>query len=70
MRSFSVPQLMSEPLTAEYLESLDCVIIATDHTAFDYELIVDKSAIVVDTRNATVKIAKTVVGTGGKIWKA
>jgi len=70
MRSFSVPQLMSEPLTAEYLESLDCVIIATDHTAFDYELIVDKSAIVVDTRNATVKIAKTVVGTDGKIWKA
>jgi UDP-N-acetyl-D-glucosamine dehydrogenase len=70
MRSFQVPQLTSEPLTAEYLESLDCVIIATDHTAFDYRLILDKSKLVVDTRNASLSAAKSAVGAIGKIWKA
>jgi UDP-N-acetyl-D-glucosamine dehydrogenase len=70
MRSFQVPQLSSEPLTAEYLESLDCVIIATDHTAFDYRLILDKSKLVVDTRNASIHAAKSVAGAIEKIWKA
>jgi UDP-N-acetyl-D-glucosamine dehydrogenase len=70
MRSFQVPQLLSEPLTAVYLESLDCVIIATDHSAFDYELILDKSSLVVDTRNAMAQVAKIAAGASGKIWKA
>lgn len=70
MRSFQVPQLSSERLTAEYLESLDCVIIATDHTAFDYRLILDKSKLVVDTRNASIHAAKSVAGAIEKIWKA
>ena len=30
----------------------DCVVIVTDHTAFDYQGLVDRSRLIVDTRNA------------------
>jgi UDP-N-acetyl-D-glucosamine dehydrogenase len=43
----------STPLSAEYLAAQDCVVIATDHTAYDYEFIAAHSRLVVDTRNAT-----------------
>lgn len=52
MRSFNVPELTAQPLTSEYLLSLDAVIISTDHTIFDYQLIADHAALVIDTRNA------------------
>ena len=58
MRHFDVPDLSSEALTQEYLESLDCTLIATDHTAFDYNLIVKHSKLVVDTRNATKNVTE------------
>ncbi|MBO0700967.1 MAG: nucleotide sugar dehydrogenase [Zavarzinella sp.] len=45
--------LESVPLTADSLASQDCVLVATDHTAYDYEFIVRHSRLVVDTRNAT-----------------
>ncbi|QDU97116.1 nucleotide sugar dehydrogenase [Lignipirellula cremea] len=57
MRHYDVPNLTSEPLTPEYLASLDCVLIATDHSAYDYEMIVRHSSIVIDTRNATIHVA-------------
>jgi UDP-N-acetyl-D-glucosamine dehydrogenase len=38
------------------LESIDCVVIITDHSAFNYENIVAKAQAVVDTRNATAKV--------------
>ena len=41
------------PLTAEFLAGQDCVLIATDHSAYDYEFIVRHAPLVVDTRNAT-----------------
>ena len=66
MRSFNVPALDSQELTTEYLGSLDCALIATDHTAFDYELIVAESRLVIDTRNAT----KTITENRDRIWKA
>lgn len=53
MRHYDTPPLKSQPLTAEYLQSQDCVLIATDHSAFDFEFIVRHSQVVVDTRNAT-----------------
>ena len=31
----------------------DCVVIATDHSSIDYELLVDEASLVVDLRNAT-----------------
>jgi UDP-N-acetyl-D-glucosamine dehydrogenase len=43
-------------LTAEYLRAQDCVLIATDHSAFDYDFIVTHSRLVVDTRNATKRV--------------
>jgi UDP-N-acetyl-D-glucosamine dehydrogenase len=45
--------LDSQPLTPEFLAEQDCVIIVTDHSAFDYDLIVENTQLVVDTRNAT-----------------
>ncbi|MBN9121110.1 MAG: nucleotide sugar dehydrogenase, partial [Planctomycetes bacterium] len=48
----------SQPLTAEYLAAQDCVLIATDHTAYDYDFIVRHSKLVIDTRNATRAITR------------
>ena len=66
MRSFDVPALDSQELTADYLGSLDCTLIATDHTIFDYELTVSASTLVVDTRNATKNVSEN----RDRIWKA
>lgn len=44
--------LSSVELTEETLRSSDCVIIATDHTAFDLRLVVDAAPKIVDLRNA------------------
>jgi UDP-N-acetyl-D-glucosamine dehydrogenase len=41
------------PLTDELIAAADCVVIITDHTAFDYDAIVARAGAVVDTRNAT-----------------
>jgi UDP-N-acetyl-D-glucosamine dehydrogenase len=48
--------VQSQPLTAEYLAERDCVLIATDHTAYDYAFIVRHSRLVIDTRNATKNV--------------
>jgi UDP-N-acetyl-D-glucosamine dehydrogenase len=53
MRRWQAPLLTSQELTPEFLASQDCVLIATDHSAFDYELIVQHAPLVIDTRNAT-----------------
>jgi len=53
MRHYDVPRLASEPLTPEYLASQDCILIATDHSVYDWDLIVRYARLVVDTRNAT-----------------
>ncbi len=46
-------RMRSVPLTEENLGRYDCVIIATDHSDYDYDFIVRNSSLVVDTRNAT-----------------
>jgi UDP-N-acetyl-D-glucosamine dehydrogenase len=43
----------SAPLTKTSLKKYDCVVIATDHSCYDYDLIVKNASLVVDTRNAT-----------------
>jgi UDP-N-acetyl-D-glucosamine dehydrogenase len=43
-------KLASTPLSARTLADHDCVVIATDHDAFDYEMIQAHSRLVVDTR--------------------
>ena len=42
--------------TPEFLAAQDCVLIATDHSAYDYDFIVKHAKLVVDTRNATKKV--------------
>ncbi|MFD1244743.1 nucleotide sugar dehydrogenase [Paralysiella testudinis] len=42
--------LSSETLTAENLASFDCVILATDHDKFDYDLLKQHARVLVDTR--------------------
>ena len=41
-----------ELLTEDVLKSYDVVVVATDHTVFDLELIAASSKVIVDTRNA------------------
>ena len=43
----------STPITPELLESMDAVIIVTDHSDYNFAEIVKHSNLVVDTRNAT-----------------
>ena len=43
----------SRPLTEEFLGSRDCVVVATDHSAYDWAWIVAHSPLVVDARGAT-----------------
>jgi len=50
-------RVVSEELDDELLESADCVVIATDHSCYDWVRIVDKAIMVFDTRNATKGIA-------------
>jgi UDP-N-acetyl-D-glucosamine dehydrogenase len=52
-----VPKLKLDGLSLEAVPETaaagaDCVVIITDHTAFDYESLVKRSALIVDTRNA------------------
>ncbi|MFN5114358.1 MAG: nucleotide sugar dehydrogenase [Ignavibacteria bacterium] len=43
-------------LTPAMLKKYDIVVITTDHTCFDYSMIVKNAKVVIDTRNATKKI--------------
>jgi UDP-N-acetyl-D-glucosamine dehydrogenase len=51
-----LPPLRSLPLTEDNLHAHDCVLIVTDHSAYDYAWIVQHSRLVVDTRNATRQV--------------
>ena len=48
--------MTSRKLTEKMLASYDCVLIATNHSAYDYDWIVKHARLVVDTRNATVHV--------------
>jgi len=49
--------LESIPLTDEELASADCIIIVTNHRSLDYEQVVQRANLIVDTRNATAGIS-------------
>jgi UDP-N-acetyl-D-glucosamine dehydrogenase len=53
MRHYPGLDMASHPLTAEYLQAQDCVLIVTDHSAYDWPWIVEHASLIVDTRNAT-----------------
>lgn len=53
MRHYDFSNMRSVDLTPERLATYDCVLIATDHSSYDYEAVARNSKLVVDTRNAT-----------------
>ena len=55
MREYDI-DLSSVPLTAATVEAHDCVLIVTDHSAVDYDLIGRHAGLVVDTRNAMARV--------------
>ncbi len=52
MRHYPHLDLASVPLTADTLASYDCVVLVTDHSAYDYPWIARHARLIVDTRNA------------------
>src|SRR5262249_8132031 len=59
-------RLDSMPLTAESLAEQDCVVVVTDHSAYDWPWIVRHARVLVDTRNVTAGCAPG----SCRIWKA
>lgn len=55
MREYDL-KMTSVPLTENNLKRYDCLLISTDHSAYDYKFIVKHSNLIVDTRNATGRI--------------
>lgn len=49
---FNGGKVQTVELTAELLQNADLVLVTTDHTSFDYELIAKESPVIFDTRNA------------------
>jgi len=50
--------LESQALTATFLRQQDCVLIVTDHSAYDWDSVVAHSPLLVDTRNATPGVTR------------
>ena len=46
-------KFLSRELKKELLNRVDCVVILTDHSCYDYDFIIKNSKIILDTRNAT-----------------
>ncbi len=53
--------LKSVPLTAENVAKYDCVLIATNHDAFDYKMLKERAQLIVDTRGVYLEPAPNVV---------
>ena len=47
--------MKSVKITNESLATYDAVVIATDHSSYDYQMLVESSSLVIDTHNATKK---------------
>ncbi len=53
---FNGKKRRSQVLTENLLRATDCVVIATDHSAYDYKWIVENSKLIIDTKNATKNV--------------
>jgi UDP-N-acetyl-D-glucosamine dehydrogenase len=51
MRHYDL-QMKSINLTPEALKGYDCVLVATHHQAYDWQMVADNAKLIVDTRNA------------------
>jgi UDP-N-acetyl-D-glucosamine dehydrogenase len=54
-------------LSAEWLHAADCVVITTDHSAYDYDWIVKNARLLVDTRNALKHVHVNGSGSGARV---
>jgi UDP-N-acetyl-D-glucosamine dehydrogenase len=50
--ALSLDDLRLEAAPEEAAAAADCVVIVTDHHVFDYKSLVERAALIVDTRNA------------------
>jgi UDP-N-acetyl-D-glucosamine dehydrogenase len=48
----------SVPLTDEEIDRADAIVIVTDHTNVDYQRLVERARVIVDTRNVTSKLLR------------
>ena len=53
-------ELKSKELTSDILQSMDLVLLATDHDDFDYDLIEKESSLIIDTRGRFEKSEKVI----------
>jgi UDP-N-acetyl-D-glucosamine dehydrogenase len=51
-----LPTMRSVELSPQTLASYDCVLVATHHKAYDWQLIADHAGLIVDTRNALANV--------------
>jgi UDP-N-acetyl-D-glucosamine dehydrogenase len=51
MRHYEL-HMESVPLTDQLLQEMDCVLLLTDHSVYDYPWIASRASLIVDTRNA------------------
>ena len=51
-------RVKSVPLTSARIKAADLVVILTNHSSYDYQMIVDNAKAVFDTRNATEKVTR------------
>jgi UDP-N-acetyl-D-glucosamine dehydrogenase len=58
MRHYDYSNMKSVPLNSQTIAGYDGVIIATDHSSYDYGTIVDAAKLVIDTRNATRRVTR------------
>ncbi|WP_165998017.1 nucleotide sugar dehydrogenase [Bacillus sp. Cs-700] len=60
VKTFKLSETVSETATldVELLENADLVLLATDHSSFDYEMIATHSPVLFDTRNAFKNVTK------------
>src|ERR1700751_1401793 len=58
MRHYNYENMKSVPLNGQTLANYDAVVIATDHSSYDYAAIVDGAKLVVDSRNATRRVVR------------
>lgn len=57
MRKYNF-RMDSADLTKAYVERCDCIVIATNHTAIDWQLIADSAELVIDTRNEMAALSQ------------
>jgi UDP-N-acetyl-D-glucosamine dehydrogenase len=57
MRKYNF-RMDSADLTKEYVKRCECVVIATNHSTIDWQLIADNAELVVDTRNVMAKLER------------